>query len=84
MMKNAFYFTLKALFVLEISKFLVWHFGHVGKRLDKKAMVNFKIMTSQTWSQTITINILPDISRSTGNQTMKSGRSIEYNIRNNF
>ena len=29
MMKNAFYFILKALFVLKIFKFLSWHFGHV-------------------------------------------------------
>ena len=31
MMKNAFYFILKALFVLEIFKFLSWRFGHVEK-----------------------------------------------------
>ena len=31
MMKNAFYFTLKALFVLKIFKFLSWLFGHVEK-----------------------------------------------------
>ena len=36
MMKNAFYFTLKALFVLKI-------FDYVGKRLDKKAIVYFKV-----------------------------------------
>ena len=30
-MKNAFYFILKALFVLRIFKFLSWLFGHVGK-----------------------------------------------------
>ena len=30
-MKNAFYFTLKALFVLKIFKFLSWLFGHVEK-----------------------------------------------------
>ena len=30
-MKNAFYFMLKALFVLKVFKFLSWHFGHVGK-----------------------------------------------------
>ena len=30
-MKKAFYFTLKALFVLKIFKFLVWLFGHVEK-----------------------------------------------------
>ena len=34
MMKKVFYFTLKALFVLKIFKFLSWHFGHVEKRLD--------------------------------------------------
>ena len=31
MMKNAFYFTLKALFVLKIIKFFSWLFGQVGK-----------------------------------------------------
>ena len=31
MMKNAFYFILKALFVLKIFKFLSWLFGHVEK-----------------------------------------------------
>ena len=28
-MKNAFYFILKALLVLKIFTFLSWHFGHV-------------------------------------------------------
>ena len=31
MMKNAFYFILKALFVLKIFKFLSWLFGHIEK-----------------------------------------------------
>ena len=31
-MKNDFYFILKVLFVLKISKFLSWLFGHVGKK----------------------------------------------------
>ena len=31
MMKNVFYFILKALFVLEILKFLSWLFEHVEK-----------------------------------------------------
>ena len=31
MMKNTFYFTLKALFVLKIFTFLSWIFGHVEK-----------------------------------------------------
>ena len=42
-MKNAFYFTLKALFALKILDFCSDFFGHVGKRLDEKAKVNFKI-----------------------------------------
>ena len=35
MMKNAFHFTLKALFVLKIFKILSWFFGHVEKQLEK-------------------------------------------------
>ena len=31
MMKNAFYFILKAIFILKIFKFLPLFFGHVGK-----------------------------------------------------
>ena len=38
-----FYFLLKALFVLEIITFLSWLFRYVEKRLDKKAIVIFKI-----------------------------------------
>ena len=36
MMKNVFYFTLKALFVLKIFKFLSWPFGHVEKMAQLK------------------------------------------------
>ena len=49
MMKNAFYFTLKVLFVLKIFKFLSWLFGQVGKRLDLKNKVNFKNYDITTW-----------------------------------
>ena len=35
-MKNAFYFTSKAHFVLKVFRFLSWLFGHVTQRLDKK------------------------------------------------
>ena len=41
-------------------------------------------MTSQPRKQTITIHILPNISRTKGNQTMKFGQSIEYNMGNIF
>ena len=30
-MKIAFYFILKAAFILKIFKFLFWFFGHIGK-----------------------------------------------------
>ena len=65
-MKNAFYFVLKALFVLEIFKFLPRVFGHVvGK------MLTLKFMTSLLGlQQTI----------ATGNQTMKFGQLMEYRI----
>ena len=41
-------------------------------------------MTSQPGQQTIVIHILSNISRSKGNQTMKFGQLIEYNMRNIF
>ena len=41
-------------------------------------------MTSQSGKQLITIHILPNISRSKGNCTMKFGQLLEYNIRNIF
>ena len=41
-------------------------------------------MTSHPGLQTIVIHILPNISRSKGNQTMKFGQWIECNMRNIF
>ena len=41
-------------------------------------------MTSQPGKQKIPIHILPNISRSKGNQTMKFGQLIEHNMRNIF
>ena len=43
MIKNAFYFILKAFSVLNKFKFLSWLFCHIEKRLDAKDKVNFKI-----------------------------------------
>ena len=37
-------------------------------------------MTSQLGKQTITIHILPNISRSKDNQAMKVGQLIKYNM----
>ena len=41
-------------------------------------------MTSQPGLQAIAIHILPNISQSKDNQTMKFGQLIEYNNRNFF
>ena len=41
-------------------------------------------MTSKSCYQTIAIHILPNISRSKGNQAMKFGQLIEYNMRKIF
>ena len=41
-------------------------------------------MTSQPVQHTITIHILPNISRGKGNQTIKLGQLIEDNLRNSF
>ena len=49
MMKNVFYFILKALFVLEKYLNFCPDFGHVEKRLDKKAEVVFKIYDVINW-----------------------------------
>ena len=50
MMKHAFYFILKAFFVLEIFTYLLWLFVYVEKRLDKKAKLNFKIFDITKWT----------------------------------
>ena len=57
-MKNAFYFMLKALFVLQIFTL----FGYVEKRLDKKVDVNFKIYDVTDWA-TNNYNIYFSISK---------------------
>ena len=51
-MKNAFYYPLKALFILKLCKFLSWLFDVVEQRLetyDLKDMVNFKIYDVTSW-----------------------------------
>ena len=80
MIKNAFYFILKAPFVLKTFKLFVltsWSCRKSGLIRDFGLISKF--MTSQTGWQTITIRILPNISRSKGNQTLKFGQLIEYN-----
>ena len=48
-MKNAFHFILRALFVVKIFNFCPDFLGHVGKRLDRKGKVNLKIYDVIDW-----------------------------------
>ena len=48
-MKNDYYFILKAIFVLKIFKFLSWLFDHYQKTAWLKDKVNFKIYDVITW-----------------------------------
>ena len=68
MMKNAFCFTWKALFVLKIFEFLSWLFGR--REISK-------FMTSKPGKQTIAIHILLYISRSKNNQAAKFSQLID-------
>ena len=43
-----------------------------------------KFMKSQTGQQIITLDILPNISRSKNNQAMKFGQLIKYSVKNIF
>ena len=49
MMKNAFCFKSKALFVLKIFKFLSRLFGHVSEQLTSKDQVDFKFYDVTAW-----------------------------------
>ena len=70
MMKNAFHFTLKALFILKIFRISSWLIGHVEHI---------------AWlEQRNTIYILPNISKSKDNETMRFGQLIKYYMRNIF
>ena len=53
------------------------------KRLESKDKVNFKIRDVTTWL-TNNYNTQYNNSRSKGNQEMKFGQLIEYNMRNIF
>ena len=59
-----------------------WSCGKNG--LIRKIGLVLKFMTLQPSKQTITIQILPNISQSKDNQTKKLGQLIEYINRNIF
>ena len=85
MMKNVFYFILKALFSFSSYLIFVATFWSCWKNCEiRKSSLASKFMTSQPGLQTIAIHILPNISQSKGNQTMKLGQLIEFNKGNIF
>ena len=83
-MQNAFYFMSKALFVPKIFTFFSDFLVIQKDGFIRKVRLISKFMTSHTGQQIITINILPNILRSKGNQAMKLGHLIEYTMRNIF
>ena len=52
--------------------------------LIRKLWFTSKFMTSQTRQQIITTHILPDVSRSKSNDTLKFGQLVEHNMSNIF
>ena len=83
-MKNVFLFRLKS---SSFSRYLRFYHDILviyRNGLIRKISLTSKSMTSQPGLQTIAIHILPNISQSKGNQTMKFGQFIEYNKRNIF
>ena len=84
MIKNAFYFSLKPLFVLKIFKFLSWLFDHREKLLDLKDKVDFNNYDVRAWLTNNCNGHIANITRSKGNQTMKIPELIEHDMRNVF
>ena len=81
MMRNSFYFTLKARFLLKLSFCLDFLVLYKNGLIQKIRLIS-KFMTSHPGQQIQ--YILPNISRNKRNQTMKFVQPIEYNMRNIF
>ena len=82
--KIAFYFILKAHFAFKICKFLSCSLVMQKNNLVRKKKLISKFMTLSLGKKPIPLHILTNISRIKGNQTMKYGQLIEYNMRNIF
>ena len=79
MTKNNFFFHLKSSFRSHNIYTFVWNFW-----TGRKIKLISKFMASQLGKQIIAIHIFPSSSRSKGNQTIKFGQLIEYNMTNIF
>ena len=82
--ENSVYIMLKALFVFEMFTFFFSFFGFVEKRLDKKAVINFKTYEVTDWTANnynIHINQYRKITRNKDHQATKFGQLIKYSVR---
>ena len=68
----------------DIQVFVTTFWSCRNNGLIRKIGLTSKLMTSQSGLRKIAIHILPNISQSKNNQTMKFGQLIEYNKRNIF
>ena len=84
LIENVSYFMLGAFFVLELFTFFLDFLVMYKNGLTIRLRLIPKFMTSQTGQQIMTIHVLPNISRSKDNQTMKYGPLIWYNMRSIF
>ena len=73
MMEDAFYFTLKSLFILKD----IYFFGHVGKRFVKNFQCQ-NLWRQLLWSKLLQYTFFP-ISQEV--KIMKFGLSVEYDLR---
>ena len=84
MLKNAFYFTFKVISFSRYLNFCLDFLVMYKNGLIRKIRLISKFMTSQPRKETTAIHILPYISGSKDNQTMKFGQLIKSNMRNIF
>ena len=63
----------------DISVFVMTFWSWRKNGLIRRIRLTSKFLTSQPGEQTITTHMLPNISRSKDNETMKLGQLIEYN-----
>ena len=85
MIKNCLLFHLKSSFCSQDIYCFIMNFWSCRKNgFIRKIRLISKFMTSQPGQQKKAIHILPNISRSKSNQTIKLGQLIEYSRRNIF
>ena len=84
MMKNVFYFTSNLFSFSRYLNFCLDFLIMQQNNLIRKIRLSSNFMTSQPGQQTIIIHVFTNILGSKGNQTMKFGHLIEYNMRNVF